>query len=225
MTTDTFPPPFPLTGAARRRMTPSMRRATSARARHRELRDDFSSTLAAARHGRPWAFEALFTAHAKPLQAWFRSQGAADPDGSVNEVLLRAFRGIERFEGTEGQFRSWVFTIARNLLIDERRRALRRVVTEPLDDTGQHDCTDRPDVDECAEGALDLLARERVLALLDALSPDQRDVLLLRVVADLTIEQIADVVGKRVGAVKALQRRGLAAVRRHLEREGHRAIL
>jgi RNA polymerase sigma-70 factor (ECF subfamily) len=56
--------------------------------------------------------------------------------------------------------------------------------------------------------------------LLAELTPDQRDVLLLRVVADLTVEQVAEVVGKPAGAVKALQRRGLAALRRLVEAEG-----
>jgi RNA polymerase sigma-70 factor (ECF subfamily) len=52
------------------------------------------------------------------------------------------------------------------------------------------------------------------------LAPDQRDVLLLRIVADCTIDQIARILGKRPGAVKALQRRGLAALRTILDREG-----
>lgn len=61
---------------------------------------------------------------------------------------------------------------------------------------------------------------EWVTGLLARLAPDQRDVLLLRIVADLTIEQIAQLLGKRPGAVKALQRRGLAAVKRALDQQG-----
>jgi RNA polymerase sigma factor (sigma-70 family) len=57
------------------------------------------------------------------------------------------------------------------------------------------------------------LATERVRMLIEALSPDQRDVLLLRIVADLSLEQTAAVLGKSVGAVKSLQHRGLAALR------------
>jgi DNA-directed RNA polymerase specialized sigma24 family protein len=60
----------------------------------------------------------------------------------------------------------------------------------------------------------------RVTDLLRSLSPDQRDVLLLRIVGDLSLEEAARVTGKRTGAVKQLQRRGLAAIRRQLEREG-----
>jgi RNA polymerase sigma-70 factor (ECF subfamily) len=55
---------------------------------------------------------------------------------------------------------------------------------------------------------------------LSVLSPEQRSVLLLRVIGDLSIEDVAKAVGKRTGAVKALQRRGLAAVKRELGRKG-----
>jgi RNA polymerase sigma-70 factor (ECF subfamily) len=68
--------------------------------------------------------------------------------------------------------------------------------------------------------ALDRLGGDEVQALLGALTSDQRDVLLLRIVADLSLEETATVVGKRVGAVKALQRRGLEALRREIHAQG-----
>jgi RNA polymerase sigma-70 factor (ECF subfamily) len=55
---------------------------------------------------------------------------------------------------------------------------------------------------------------------LGRLAGDQQAVLLLRILGDLTVEEVARVLGKRVGAVKALQRRGLAAAQRELESEG-----
>ncbi len=67
--------------------------------------------------------------------------------------------------------------------------------------------------------AMDLLSDHQLRALLDELSPDQRDVVLLRIVADLSIEDVATALGKRRGAVKSLQHRALATLRRHLERE------
>jgi RNA polymerase sigma factor (sigma-70 family) len=54
----------------------------------------------------------------------------------------------------------------------------------------------------------------------EELTPDQRDVLSLRIIAGLTLQETAEALGKRVGAVKALQRRGLAAVRNRIGREG-----
>jgi RNA polymerase sigma-70 factor (ECF subfamily) len=58
-----------------------------------------------------------------------------------------------------------------------------------------------------------------VHALLERISPDQSEVLLLRIVADLSVDETAAVVGKSYEAVKALQRRGLAALRRQLSEE------
>jgi RNA polymerase sigma factor (sigma-70 family) len=172
----------------------------------------FDEVLSSARAGHPWAFERIFTDHSRPVAAYLRSQSAVDPDGMTNDVFLRAFRGLDRFEGGEAQLRAWLFTIARNLFIDERRRAKRRPVTESMPDapiTGDH------------EPASEQLAMSRMgsldaVALIEQLVTDQREVLLLRIVGDLTIEQIAGIVGKRPGAVKALQRRGLAAIRRRL---------
>jgi RNA polymerase sigma factor (sigma-70 family) len=61
------------------------------------------------------------------------------------------------------------------------------------------------------------LGSERVRSLLEGLSPDQRTVLTLRVIGDLTVEQVAELIGKRPGAVKQLQRRALAALRKSLD--------
>lgn len=64
------------------------------------------------------------------------------------------------------------------------------------------------------------MAEERVRSLCSLLAPDQRDVLLLRLVGGFTVEQVAATLDKSSGAVKALQRRGLVALRKTLERQG-----
>jgi RNA polymerase sigma-70 factor (ECF subfamily) len=64
------------------------------------------------------------------------------------------------------------------------------------------------------------LSEARIAQVIERLAPAQRDVLLLRILGGLTIDEIAEAVGKRPGAVKALQRRGLAALRRELDRAG-----
>jgi RNA polymerase sigma-70 factor, ECF subfamily len=69
------------------------------------------------------------------------------------------------------------------------------------------------------EDAHRALSAERVGRLLAQLSPDQQNVILLRVLGALSIEQVAEVIGKTPGAVKALQHRGFEAIRREIERE------
>lgn len=149
-----------------------------------------------------------------PVASYLRGQGAPDPDGLANDVFLRVFTNLATFEGSEDSFRSWVFAIAHNVLIDDRRKAGRRpmLAGRPLDD--------RPWAGSTEGEALARLGTERVERLLEELSPDQRDVLLLRIVADLTVEQVAQTLGKPAGAVKQLQRRGLAALRRRLDADG-----
>jgi RNA polymerase sigma-70 factor (ECF subfamily) len=176
----------------------------------------FEEVLTSAQAGFPSAFEHLFAGLARPLAAYFRSQGASDPAGSTNDVLLRVFQGIARFDGDEAGFRAWVFTIARHSLIDERRRAQRRVATASLEAAR----VEGVNPVDSEQRALANLGDLEAVAVIDSLVPDQREVLLLRIVGDLTIEQVAEVVGKRPGAVKALQRRGLAAIRRKLAAGG-----
>ena len=188
--------------------------AGSARA-HDVVLDDFEGTLAGARAVSADAFAAIYADLVRPVAAYLRARGADDVEDLTSEVFVAVLTGINRFHGDERAFRSWVFTIAHRRAVDSWRRRARSAALEPLDD---------PDVGPVAgsaeEGALEAVGRDRVLALLATLTDDQRDVLTLRLVADLTVEQVAEVMGKQVGAVKALQRRGLASVRRAVEREG-----
>ena len=84
-------------------------------------------------------------------------------------------------------------------------------IFEPFDP--QADVRTSPSAESLAS---DTLGAERVEALLAVLTVEQREVLVLRIVADLTVEQVAEVVGRRPGAVKALQRRGLARIKQVL---------
>jgi RNA polymerase sigma factor (sigma-70 family) len=179
------------------------------------LGDRFESALTAARAGSEWGWSALYEDLAPPLLGYLRAQGAAEADDLTGEVFLQLVRHLDRFSGDERDFRAWTFTIAHNRFLDERRRVARRPVTLVPDD--ELHCVAPTDVDR---DVLRELSAERVTRLIAGLSVDQRTVLFLRVFGDLTVDQVAHVVGKRPGAVKALQRRGLAAVRRAIEREG-----
>lgn len=195
--------------------------------RGQEYQGDFAATLGAAQHGEAWALRELFDWLGAPVAGFLRSRGAHDPDGSANEVFLRAFRTVHTFRGDAYQFRTWVFTITRNLLIDERRRAARRPELV-LVDSGRRSGSGAVGADvagpdlvggDAEADALAALGDDRVAELLAHLSPDQREVIALRVVADLSVEQVAAITGRGYEAVKALQRRGLAALRRAIERE------
>jgi RNA polymerase sigma-70 factor (ECF subfamily) len=163
--------------------------------------------------GAPWAFERLYADLSPAVAGYLRVQRAREPEDLTSEVFLGVFRGLAGFDGTEQQFRSWVFTIAHRRLLDERRRLARQPPLAAVDSE-----LSLPGGDTERE-ALDALGAQWVRQLSARLSADQRTVLLLRIVADLTAEEVAQITGKTVGAVRALQRRGLDALRRMIAKE------
>jgi RNA polymerase sigma factor (sigma-70 family) len=178
---------------------------------------DFDTVLDAARErGAAAAFARLHAAYAPLVAGYLRLQGAQEPDDLTNETFLAAFTGIASFSGDEAGFRAWLFTIAHRRLVDERRRRTRRPAwSESAGDPHKH-----PTVSDASDEALALVAQQRVMALCDQLPPDQRTVILLRIVADLTVDQTARAIGRSPGAVKQLQRRALITLRRLVHHEG-----
>ena len=187
---------------------------TSVRPRRDPLSVDsaFAPVLASAQRGTGTSFEELYRWLAPAVAGYFRAQGERDAEDLTSEVFLGVFRNLASFSGSRAEFRTWVFSVAHRRLIDQRRRTSRRPVTVVAD--GGH--PSRADTD-VAEQALARLSSERVVRLCAVLAPAQRDVLLLRLLFDLTIEQVAVLVGNSVGGTKALQRRGLAVIQRNLE--------
>lgn len=175
--------------------------------------DPLSADVAAAQAGSVPAFERLYRALAPSVASYLRWHGVDDVDAVTNEVLAQAHRNLHRFTGDGARFRSWVFTIAHHRMVDDRRSASRR---PRMTDSEVREGALVGDVEE---EALTVLGDDRLRELLEVLSPEQRDVLLLRVVGDLSLERTAEAMGKATGAVKSLQHRALAALRRHLERE------
>src|SRR5262249_28120808 len=171
----------------------------------------FSSIVEAAREGSEAAWQELYNGLAPIVLGYLRANGAPDPEDVLGEVFLQVARDIATFDGEEPGFRSWVFTIAHHRLIDARRHSARRPVELTPEPPEPHEYAD-----DAADQALERIGIEQVNAVLRELSDDQRAVLLLRIVGDLSIEDVAKAIGKRPGAVKALQRRGLAAVKRQL---------
>lgn len=167
----------------------------------------------AARAGSAVAFEQIYRSLAGQVSSYLRWHRASDPDGLTNDVFAQVHRNLAGFEGDEQNFRSWVFTIAHHRMIDDRRRTNRQPRVEG--DVGVEEYMGTGDVED---DVLNWLAHDRVRDLLAVLSRDQRDVVLLRIVADLSVEEVARMLGKREGAVKALQHRALAALRRHIDR-------
>lgn len=159
------------------------------------------------------AFELLYGLLHRRVYAFARLRRCPDSEGLVNDVFFQVFSNIARFEGSEAEFRAWVFRIARNKLIDQTRRLRRRPSEVALDD-GLAEILSSDD--EVERDVLGRVGNDALLAHLATLTTEQRDVLLLRIVSDLTVDGVAAVLGKRPGAVKALQRRALRTLSRNI---------
>jgi RNA polymerase sigma factor (sigma-70 family) len=172
----------------------------------------FDDVLRAALEQEPWACHWLYDTYAGRVFGYLRAQGADEPEDLTSEVFLRVFDRLPQFSGDEANFRSWLFTIAHRILIDDARRRQRRPQTIAL--VADVDAHPSGDVER---EALANVGAEWADELLATLPPDQRAVVALRVTSDLSLEQVARILDKRVGAVKALQHRALAALRRRCE--------
>lgn len=178
--------------------------------RHPMIGEQFATVLAAARTGAEWAWTNLYKQFAPAVLGYLRAQGAAEPEDLTAEVFFQVVRALGRFDGGEADFRSWVFVIAHRKLIDESRNRGRRPVlpatVETLDSFAS-----RGNVED---EALDGLGQIDLRRLLGQLTSEQRDVLLLRILGGLTVPEVAAAMGRRPGAVHALQQRGLARLRK-----------
>ncbi|HUG75820.1 MAG TPA: sigma-70 family RNA polymerase sigma factor [Acidimicrobiia bacterium] len=184
----------------------------------RGLTDEtFPSALVAAQAGAGWAWNALMAEMGDALHAYVRRQGARDADDLVGETWLHVARGIGSFDGSYTQFRSWVFMVAHHRIIDERRRT-RRKPSHPADTrTLEVVASAEPSAES---EAIEALGEEEVVRILATLPEAQREVMLLRIVAGFGITEIAEIVGKRPGAVQALQHRAVNRLRGAVERSG-----
>lgn len=177
---------------------------------------NFEPILSAACAGAEWAWTRLYDEFSPLVLGYLRARGAAEPEDLAGEVFVQVVRDVGSFSGDERAFRAWLLSITHHRMIDAGRYRVRRPVQPvPHDVLAVHSPVGNVEAE-----AVDSLATDRVREVLAELSPDQQDVLLLRILGDLTIEEVARTLGKRPGAIKQLQRRGLARVKRELENRG-----
>lgn len=173
-------------------------------------RDD--DLVAAAQRGDAGAFEGLYEAYVGRVLGYVRGLGVEDPEDTVSEVFVSVVRGLATFRGNEADFRRWLFTIAHRRAVDAHRRRNRNK-EQPTDPSLLPDLAARDLATDELGAATTSSSASQALA---QLTPDQREVILLRIVADLSVADAAEVMGRQPGAIKTLQRRALASLRRLL---------
>jgi RNA polymerase sigma-70 factor (ECF subfamily) len=181
-----------------------------------------TAQLEAARKGNADAVTFIYQAYSNKLYRFFLSNlgnhhTAQDLTG---QVFVSAIQSLPKFRGPVEAFGGWLFRIARNDLLDFRRTQTRRP-TDPLDerlaDVARTERRSAPDPEGLALTRMDFGQAMRGLR---ELSEDQREVLTLRFIADMSTVEVAETLGKTVGAVKALQHRGVASLQRLLASDG-----
>jgi RNA polymerase sigma-70 factor, ECF subfamily len=178
--------------------------------------EQFQAVLAGARAGAEWAISVLYREHYPRLLRYLRAQEPVEGEDLAADAWLDAARGLGRFEGDEGAFRRWIFTIARRRLIDLRRRRTRSA--RALGALSQ--LAEQPDVEGAGAPVLAASETDAALTRIASLPPDQADVVLLRVVAGLEVADVARILGKKPGTVRVLQHRALQRLADELVREG-----
>lgn len=137
----------------------------------------------------------------------------ATAEDLTGEVFARFLAHMADGRGPRWHLKAWLYRVAHNLVVDESRRRIHRD-HEPLDDW---DVPDELDVEMQVHATL---AWHRARAALEELSPKQRAVIILKFLEGYDNREIACILEISVGAVKSLQHRGLAAMRRHLTQVG-----
>ena len=173
---------------------------------------DQPALVARAREGEPAAWEALYRHLYPRLLAYAerRLDREAARD-AVSEAMARAIGKIGRFTWERGGFEAWLFSILRHVVVDAQRVAVRRGVTGAEPDEA---ASSAPGPLDCLLGAE---ASTAVRAAFERLCAFDQELLELRVVAGLSADEVATVVGKRPGAVRMAQARALDRLRALLE--------
>jgi RNA polymerase sigma-70 factor (ECF subfamily) len=158
------------------------------------------------------AAEEIYREHHKHIFRfiWSRVYDAQQAEDLTGEVFTRMVANLSGYRDRSLPFRAWLYKIARNLIIDHHRKessaqAVADVVDQQVAQTS---------VEERAETSLTL---EQVQRALQKIDPEQREIVELRFLAELSLEEVSLVINKSIPAIKALQHRGLASLRAHLK--------
>ncbi len=148
------------------------------------------------------------------IRGFARARGVSEPGELTQDVFLDAARNIRGFHGDWAGFRSWIFTIAYRRVADHHRRNARRPQLVSDDTAAQRvEGGRRPD-----EALVQRETVDQLLGALHNLSQIERDVVLLRIIGELSSDEVAEVVGKTPGNVRVIQNRALTRMRKNLEK-------
>jgi RNA polymerase sigma-70 factor (ECF subfamily) len=171
---------------------------------------DLGAALAGSARGERDALTELYRGLNPRLLRYLRHHAGPVAEDLASEVWLALAPKLDGFAGTLDQLQALMFAIARRRVIDEYRRRGRTQARASFDEA--FELADGDDTEARAiEG---LTAQAAVQLLVRRLPTDQAEVVLLRVLGDLSVEQVAGILGKSTGAVRVAQHRALRRLQR-----------
>jgi RNA polymerase sigma factor (sigma-70 family) len=170
--------------------------------------DALTDDVLRARARDPELFSILYRTYAPQVLGYLTARGVEDAEAVMQEVFLAVLPRLQAVTGGVAGLRTFVFSVAHARMVDDHRRQQRTPIKLPFE----------PELDGRQESSaedevLQRISPREVADLLNELPAEQREVLSLRLVAGLTVDQVADIMGKSAGAVKQLQRRALIRLR------------
>lgn len=177
--------------------------------------DDFASVLACAQAGDEAAFARLWR-DVNPALVRYLGLGGDPAEDVASDTWATVVKGLRRFSGDEPAWRAWVFTTARRRAIDAGRRRARSAEREVAWGQWQVESVGADPADSVTER----MDTDAALRILGQLSPLQAEVIALRVLTGLPVDQVAGIVGRSPGAVRVAAHRGLRRLEQILTARG-----
>jgi RNA polymerase sigma-70 factor (ECF subfamily) len=138
---------------------------------------------------------------------FYRVRNEMVTEDITEEIFVKAWNKIKTCRGKEHTFKSWLYRIAHNHIVDTFRKMKKDLPLES-EDIGLTDS-----IEEKVELKLE---GQQLLTIISALPKSQKEIILLKFVEGLNNREIEEITGKRQGAVRALQMRALTTLRKHL---------
>ncbi len=163
------------------------------------------------------AFGKLYDLHLDAVYryVYYKISGVAEAEDLTAQIFVKAWEAIPRYQWREIPFSHWLMRLARNAVIDHYRTARHH------DELGESLVSREPDPQV---EYLRSESRQRLEAAVRRLPEDQHMVIVLRFIEEMDYAQVAEIMGKSQGALRVIQHRALAALRRILDQEGEEGV-
>ena len=179
---------------------------------------DETSLVRRAKQGDKEAFSHLYENHFDRIYRYIvlKTGDRVEAEDMAQQVFLKAYQSMTAFNLKGQPVSSWFFKIAHNLVVDHYRKISKQQENQVMD-FDENTASGGDDPQSATEIALDV---EKLAAASRLLTAPQQEVISLRFAGDLPIAEVARIMGKSEGAVKALQHSAVAALRKHMQEAG-----